>query len=179
MIARPIITLSNTPVLETDRPSLRATQHGDFEPCAAFLTSDRARFVGGPHDRNQSWRAVGQLTGHWVHRGFGMFIFHAKGDATPLGMTGPWFPEGWPEHEIAWSIWVPAAEGKGLAFEAATAARAYAWNALGWNSAVSYIDPDNARSIRLAERMGAVPDGNPVPEGESLTYLHPAPEAFQ
>jgi RimJ/RimL family protein N-acetyltransferase len=114
-----------------------------------------------------------------VHRGFGMFIFHAKGDATPLGMVGPWSPEGWPEHEIAWSIWAPAAEGKGLAFEAATAARAYAWNALGWNSAVSYIDPDNARSIRLAERMGAVPDGNPVPEGESLTYLHPAPEAFQ
>jgi RimJ/RimL family protein N-acetyltransferase len=122
---------------------------------------------------------VGHLTGHWVHRGFGMFIFHAKGDATPLGMAGPWFPEGWPEHEIAWSIWAPAAEGKGLAFEAATAARAYAWNALGWTGAVSYIDPDNARSVRLAERLGAVPDGSPVPEGESLTYRHPAPEAVQ
>jgi RimJ/RimL family protein N-acetyltransferase len=122
---------------------------------------------------------VGYLTGHWVHRGFGMFIFHAKGDAMPLGMAGPWFPEGWPEHEIAWSIWAPAAEGKGLAFEAATAARAYAWNALGWTGAVSYIDPDNARSVRLAERLGAVPDGNPVPEGESLTYRHPAPEAVQ
>ncbi|MCA3450908.1 MAG: GNAT family N-acetyltransferase [Rhodobacter sp.] len=179
MITRSTITLSNTPVLETERLFLRAPQPGDFEPCAAFLTSDRARFVGGPCDRNQSWRAMGHMTGHWVHRGFGMFIFHAKGDETPLGMAGPWFPEGWPEHEIAWSIWLPAAEGKGLAFEAATAARAYAWNSLGWNSAVSYIDPDNARSIRLAERMGAMRAANPVSEGGSLVYRHPVPEARQ
>jgi len=179
MITRSTITLSNTPVLETERLFLRAPQPGDFEPCAAFLTSDRARFVGGPCDRNQSWRAMGHMTGHWVHRGFGMFIFHAKGDETPLGMAGPWFPEGWPEHEIAWSIWLPAAEGKGLAFEAATAARAYAWNSLGWNSAVSYIDPNNARSIRLAERMGAMRAANPVPEGGSLVYRHPVPEARQ
>ena len=179
MITRSTITLSNTPVLETERLFLRAPQPGDFEPCAAFLTSDRARFVGGPCDRNQSWRAMGHMTGHWVHRGFGMFIFHAKGDETPLGMAGPWFPEGWPEHEIAWSIWLPAAEGKGLAFEAATAARAYAWNSLGWNSAVSYIDPDNARSIRLAERMGAMRAANPVSEGGSLVYRNPVPEARQ
>ncbi|MDZ7906879.1 MAG: hypothetical protein U5N10_00645 [Gemmobacter sp.] len=56
------------------------------------------------------------MTGHWVHRGYGMFIWHLKGDDTPLGMTGPWFPETWPEQEIGWTVWNPAAEGKGLGF---------------------------------------------------------------
>jgi RimJ/RimL family protein N-acetyltransferase len=120
------------------------------------------------------------LTGHWVHRGFGMFIFHAKGDPTPLGMTGPWFPEGWPEHELGWSVWNSAAEGKGFAFEAARAARDYAWRALGWTCAVSYIDPANDRSIALARRMGAVLDRDATApgDGEALVYRHPAPEAL-
>lgn len=172
-------TLAQTPLIETDRLVLRAPKRGDYEPCAAFLTSDRARFVGGPLDRNLAWRAMCHLTGHWVHRGFGMFIFHAKGDPTPLGMTGPWFPEGWPEHELGWSVWNAAAEGKGLAFEAANAARDYAWSVLGWTSAVSYIDPANDRSIALARRMGATLDESATSpgDGDALVFRHPAPEA--
>jgi RimJ/RimL family protein N-acetyltransferase len=171
-------TLAQTPVIETERLILRAPQRDDFEPCAEFLTSDRAKYVGGPLDRNLAWRAMCHLTGHWVHRGFGMFIFQAKGDDTPLGMTGPWFPEGWPEHELGWSVWSPGAEGKGFAFEAARAARDFAWNTLGWTSAVSYIDPDNARSIVLARRMGAVLDAAAASpgDGEALVFRHAAPE---
>ena len=172
-------TLAQTPVIETERLVLRAPKRGDYEPCAAFLTSERAKFVGGPLDRTLAWRAMCHLTGHWVHRGYGMFIFHAKDDPTPLGMTGPWFPEGWPEHELGWSVWNPAAEGKGLAFEAARGARDFAWTRLGWTGAVSYIDPANDRSIALARRMGAVLDEAAVSpgDGEALVFRHPSPEA--
>lgn len=170
--------LAQTPVIATERLVLRAPQRGDFEPFADFLMSERAKFVGGPLERGLAWRAVCHLTGHWVHRGFGMFIFHAKGDDTPLGMAGPWFPEGWPEHEIGWSVFRPEAEGKGFAYEAARAARDYAWNVLGWTTAVSYIDPGNDRSIALALRLGAVHDAaaDHPGDGASLVYRHPAAE---
>ncbi|HSF63999.1 MAG TPA: GNAT family N-acetyltransferase [Paracoccaceae bacterium] len=174
------IALSGVPVLETARLVLRAPRAGDFEPFADFLTSDRAQHVGGPLTRALAWRAMGHLTGHWVHRGFGMFIFADKtAPDTPLGMAGPWFPESWPEREIGWSVWNPAAEGKGLAFEAAAAARAHAFGTLGWTTAVSYIAPANARSIALAERLGAARDADaahPNPDEPCLVYRHPVPE---
>ena len=67
----------------------------------------------------------------------------------------------WVEPEFGWSAWSPETEGKGIVREAAAAARDWAWDNLGWTTAVSYIDQDNARSIALAERLGAVhdPDG--------------------
>ena len=73
-------------------------------------------------------------------------------------------------------MWDPAAEGKGYAFEAAQAARAHAFDVLGWETAVSYIDPGNARSIELAERLGAVrdPEAAPFHEGD-LVFRHSAP----
>ncbi len=177
------VTLAGTPVLETRRLILRAPRAGDYAPWAAFAASDRARYIGGPIVGRLSWRAMGHLTGHWVHRGFGMFIFSLHSDPdTPLGMAGPWFPEGWPEHEIGWSVWADGAEGTGLATEAATAARDHAFGTLGWTTAVSYIDRDNARSIRLAEKLGArrdpgaaVPDfGDDEDPAQTLVYRHQA-----
>lgn len=175
-----MIALADTPTLHTARLVLRAPRAGDHAAWEAFATSDRARHVGGPLSDRLAWRALCHLTGHWVHRGFGMFIFSDRAAPdTPLGMAGPWFPVGWPEHEIGWSVWAPEAEGRGIAFEAAAAARDWAFRALGWTTAVSYIDPANARSIRLAERLGAVRDpAAATPEADgTLVFRHPAPGA--
>lgn len=168
--------LANTHVIETERLVLRAPVAGDWPQFNAMLASDRAGFIRtAGYDLAQTWRSFGHLIGHWVLRGFGMFVWQAKGDPTGLGMTGPWFPETWPEREIGWSVWNPQAEGKGMAFEAACAARAYAYRHLGWPTAVSYIHPDNLRSRRLAERLGAAPDRDATPMGDCLVYRHPAP----
>ena len=68
-----------------------------------------------------------------------------------------------------------------LTFEqmAAAAARDHAFGALGWETAVSYIDPDNIRSVALAERLGARHDPEARGPGENscLVYRHPRPEA--
>lgn len=172
------ITLQPTPVVATERLILRAPKSGDYPHWRACAMSDRARYIGGPLDDQQAWRSMCHMTGHWVHRGYGMFIWHLKGDDTPLGMTGPWFPETWPEQEIGWTVWNPAAEGKGLAHEAAVAARRFAYTVLGWHTAVSYIHPENIRSIALAERLGARPDSQAKPMGSDpcLVYRHPAPK---
>ena len=88
-----------------------------------------------------------------------------------------WFPADWPETEIGW-IMFEGGEGKGYAFEAAEAARTHVFETLGWDTAVSYIDPHNARSIALAERLGAVRDDSAErPHPDDLVYRHPKPEA--
>lgn len=176
--------LANTPVLTTERLVLRAPRAGDWPVFADFLGSDRSRFIGGPKDRKEAWRAFGHVIGMWVLRGFGSFVFTRKDGDTPLGMTGPWFPEGWPEREIGWTVWRPEAEGKGYAHEAAKAARDHAFRDLGWETAVSYIDGGNARSVALAERLGAILDTaarapDPGAGAPCLVYRHrhPGPEA--
>ena len=61
---------------------------------------------------------------------------------------------------------------------AAEAARTHVFETLGWDTAVSYIDPQNARSIALAERLGAVRDDSAArPHPDDLVYRHPKPEA--
>ena len=46
-----MIALSPTPVIETARLILRTPQGHDRKPWAAFASSGRARYIGGPHDR--------------------------------------------------------------------------------------------------------------------------------
>ncbi len=75
-----------------------------------------------------------------------------------LGIAGPFFPDCWPEPEIGWTVF-SCAEGRGLAHEAALAARAYVYGTLGWDTVISAIAPGNTRSVALARRMGAVAEG--------------------
>lgn len=166
------------PELETERLILRGPKPDDWEADAAFRTSDRARFVGGPYTRMMAWRGFASRWGHWAMRGYGMFTVTMRGSDAPLGVIGPLFAEGWAEPEIGWILY-QAAEGKGIAFEAASAARAWCYGSLGWTTAISYIDPANARSRALAERLGCtLDDTTPHPfDRPTLVYRHPAPES--
>lgn len=170
---------AETPVLDTPRLRLRAPAIADFEGFAAYLASERSRFTGGPLERNLAWRGFGHIVGHWVLRGYGVFVIEDKATGRAIGTSGPWFPEGWPEPEIAWTLWDAAAEGKGLAVEAALAARAWAYEALGWTTAISLILEGNARSEALAARMGCVPEGRftHAQYGASSIWRHPPADA--
>ncbi|GLS85762.1 GNAT family acetyltransferase [Cypionkella aquatica] len=176
-----MITLVGIPEIETDRLRLRGPKTSDFDAMAAFLGSPRSAFVGGPVSSGQAWRSFCHLTGHWLHRGYSMFILADKSTDAALGMAGPWFPEGWPEPELGWSIWDADSEGHGLAHEAAVAARAHAYDALGWKTAISLIADDNLRSQALARRLGCTRDGSFSHEtfGASQIWRHPAPEYLQ
>ena len=177
--------LADTPVLETERLTLRAPAMQDYPLCEAFTCSDRASYIlPEPGTPRLAWRALAHMTGMWPLRGFGPFVFCDRASGAALGLAGPWYPMDWPEPEITWSVWAPEAEGKGLAFEAAQAARAWAYGDLGWTTAVSYIDPANARSIALARRLGATRDPEaPLIDGDTpentLVFRHPAPERLQ
>lgn len=178
------VILCPTPVLETARLVLRAPAARDFEPWRDFFLSERSQWIraqGTEPDEVTAWRAWSGVIGHWVMRGWGSFVFTTHDSDRALGMTGPWAPINWPEYEIGWTIWSGENEGNGLVAEAATAARQHAYSVLGWRTAVSYIAPQNTRSMRLAERLGATLDRTAAPfpgEKEALVYRHPAPEAL-
>lgn len=162
-------------ILTTERLRLRRPEVRDADGAMAFFRSQRARYAGGTKDSAGAWRSFAVELGHWELRGYGLFALTTHDDDTCLGLVGPWYPEGWPETEIGWILW-PAAEGKGYGYEAALAARGYAYQVLGWETAVSYIDEQNTRSIALAERLGATWDlSAPTAAADCRVYRHPAP----
>ncbi|MEO0569473.1 MAG: GNAT family N-acetyltransferase [Pseudomonadota bacterium] len=175
--------LINTPVLETERLTLRAFARQDVKRAMRFLVSERSQYMGGPYTSHDAWNHCASLIGHWAIHGHGIFSICLKGSDDAIGDVGPYFPEGWVEKEIGWDLWDPEFEGKRYATEAALAAREYAFGTLGWTTAVSYIDPKNANSIGVAKRLGCTLDdtaGIPqLPDWEgTLVYRHPSPKGM-
>jgi RimJ/RimL family protein N-acetyltransferase len=160
----------NLPMLFTPRLTLRPLSGADFEAWAAFSADPATmRFIGGVKSRAESWRTLCTAAGAWSVRGFSVFSVIERDTGRWVGRIGPWEPEGWPMPEIAWAV-APEFAGTGYAHEAAIAAIDYAVDVLGWDQIVHTIAPDNVRSIRLAQRLGAVNRG-PVPLPEPFTDL--------
>ncbi|TCS67507.1 GNAT family N-acetyltransferase [Primorskyibacter sedentarius] len=163
------------PVLHTDRLELRAPRAEDYPDFKATFSSYRARFMGGPLNAYETWMLYAAEIGHWDIRGFGMWMVHLKDTEETVGMAGGWFPARWPEREIAWIIW-PDKAGKGFALEATNRVRHHFYEDQGWETAVSYLDPKNLDSIRLAERLGAKKDKDAATvDGSDVCYRHPSP----
>lgn len=141
------------PTLSTARLVLRPAVMADFAAYAAFLATDRARYMGGPHDAKTAWDWFCNDTAQWVLLDMGALIVTHQGRV--LGQVavcgGPVFPE----PELGWFLYDAADEGHGFAAEAATAMRDWALGPRGLASVVCYVDAGNAASIRLAERLGA------------------------
>lgn len=167
------------PRLETDRLVLRAPCAADFEPEAAFFATEASRFVGGPQRPDQTWRMLALFLGHWMLRGYGFWGVEHRQTGDYLGHVGLWYPEGWPEPEVGWTL-MTHATGHGFATEAATAARAYAYGVLQWPTAISLILPGNEASMAVARRLGATFETTYDHPGFGTVQIwrHPAPDAL-
>ncbi|MEM1345285.1 MAG: GNAT family N-acetyltransferase [Pseudomonadota bacterium] len=172
-------TPSAAPSLTTERLCLRGHRLSDFDAYAAFYASERATHIGGPYTPSRAWASFAADLGHWVLMGFGWWIVTDKGDpgSHPLGTVGLHCPPNHPEPEIGWTLFA-GAEGKGFAHEAAAGVLAWGWQHRIATSLVSYIAPANARSIALAERLGAHLDAvapKPAHAPDVLVYRHSVP----
>jgi RimJ/RimL family protein N-acetyltransferase len=165
------------PTLTTDRLVLRAHRLEDFAPIAALFETDRSRYMDGPRKPAEVWRGFAGDVGQWPLLGYGAWAITLR-DGTYVGQVGLNRPLDFPEDELGWLVF-DGYEGRGYAYEAAVAARDFAFGAAGLKTLVSYIDPDNTRSLRLAERLGAVRDPSAAtPNGDPcLVYRHPNPRA--
>lgn len=157
------------PQITTARLVLRAPRIADFPAYAAILMSKRARFMGGPFDRSRAWHDFSQYVAGWQLRGAGLWTAQQRQDADIAGFVSVGMESGDREHELGYLLCADA-EGQGLALEAVMAARDYALSDLGLPTLVSYVDPANRRSARVAERAGAQRD--PAAEAAFDTPVH-------
>jgi RimJ/RimL family protein N-acetyltransferase len=142
------------PRFETERLVVRAPVIEDFAAYREILMSPRAVYMSEePLDRRQTWLDFTQVIATWMLRGHGLFTIANKATGDVLGFTLIGMESDDLEPELGWFL-VEGAEGKGYALEAARAVRRWGIETLELPALVSYIDPPNARSIRLAERLG-------------------------
>ncbi len=141
--------------LETERLILRQFREEDLDAYAAMVADPEVmRHLGsGPMDREEAWRNMAMVVGHWRLRGFGMWAVEEKATGAMIGRVGCWRPEGWPGLEVGWTLrrewW-----GKGYATEAGRASLDAAFDRIGERHVISLIHDENQASIRVARRLG-------------------------
>ncbi|SFK48561.1 Protein N-acetyltransferase, RimJ/RimL family [Pseudovibrio ascidiaceicola] len=161
------------PTLETERLRLRPMTIEDWPAYEQLMQSERSQFMGGPTPKHVTWGIFSHDIAHWVLFGHGALMIDDKTTGKTVGQVGLNHGPLFPEHELGWFLY-EGFEGHGYALEAAQTMRKWAFDRLSLKTLVSYIDPKNDRSRKLAERMGAVidPDAqrhDPV----DLVYRHP------
>lgn len=148
----------------------------DLRHLCEVYSSERARYVGGRLPKQQVWHNFTTGIAQWPLLGMGVWAVDLARTSECVGEVAVTHPPDYPEVELGWLLF-NGREGNGYAYEAACAARDYAFRAIRPESLVSYIDPDNHRSIKLAQRLGAMLDDTaPTPNGDPcLVYRYTVP----
>jgi RimJ/RimL family protein N-acetyltransferase len=180
-MANPFLRGREVPVVETARLRLRAHRAGDFaDSCALWGDPNVTRHIGGqPLSEEEVWSRLLRYVGHWVWVGFGYWVIEEKNSGEFVGEMGfaDWKRQIEPSlrgvPELGWVL-ATRHHGKGYATEAVLAAIDW-WNSRSdlpscpvdpENSSVSVapqlrsarmvciIDPENVRSLRVAQKCG-------------------------
>lgn len=145
--------------LATERLTFRQWQTSDYPAIAEFYANkENAHFVGGIKPPEDAWRLMASYIGHYVLHGYSYLAIETKKNQELIGTVGLWNSQPWPEPELGYWL-IPEAQGKGYAQEAGLAVKAYALDELNLDTLVSYIDPSNEPSKKLALTIGARLDG--------------------
>ena len=157
---RRMTTTYEIPTLHTDRLVLRGFRAGDLDAWAAMEADPEVRRYRGNNlrSREQAWGVMETTLGQWALRGYGLFALELTSNGGFAGFAGVLHPADWPEPELAYSL-ARAHWGQGLSVEAVRAARDWAVCRHSFARLASFILPANTRSIRVAEKLGAVRDG--------------------
>ena len=168
--------------LETDRLLLRDLEPDDLDDLAAIFADEEAmRWIGagGVLGRDVAAGMIEREQRHYRERGWGQWATVERASGHVIGVCGLIL---WPaiggreELEVAYLL-ARHAWGKGYATEAAAAIRDHAL-VLGTERPVSLIYPDNAASIRVAEKNGMVYEKDVPFQGHMLRlYRLPASAA--
>jgi RimJ/RimL family protein N-acetyltransferase len=149
------------PELRTERLRMRAPRFDDYERFAEMLGDPLVGAGLGKPDGltpHEAWLDLSVLAGHWALRGFGHWVLEELDGGEVVGRAGLYHPPDWPELEVGWTV---AREhwGNGYAPEAGRAVCSWAHSELGVAHILSLIHPENARSMRVAEKLGMTREG--------------------
>ncbi len=149
------------PIIDTPRLTLRSHRLEDFAACCAMWADPNVtRYISGkPSTPQQTWARLLNYAGHWALMGFGYWAVEEKSSGKFIGELG--FADF--KREMTPSIsdfpelgWAFASEfhGKGYASEALQYVTAWADTHLSGKKVVCIINPENRKSITIAERLG-------------------------
>ena len=179
--------------LYTDRLCLRAPTPRDAEALYdLFADAEVMQGLGKePVSVVEDVRAMIEegMIGGWRTDGLGAFILEtAATDPQVVGQAGlmifdtrDWTPSTWAkagshaQPELGWAL-RPAHWGNGYATEAAAGIRKWAYERRSIGQLVSLISPDNVRSQRVAQRLGATPTETVTPadsKRKTVVWRHP------
>jgi RimJ/RimL family protein N-acetyltransferase len=148
--------------LRTERLLLRRWKPSDeAEMTRINRHPEVGRYLNRPVDDDALAAFYGLITDHWHRHGYGPWALESvEGDSSGqfLGFAGlahvpPFLAAAGPAPELGWRL-DPVFWGRGLATEAAIAARDHALGPLGLPQLISIIHPDNDRSRRVAVKLG-------------------------
>lgn len=153
--------MSRAPVIETERLILRGHVKADLDECFAMWgDAEVTRFIGGkPAALDEVWSRLLRYVGHWDQMDYGFWTVREKVGGRFVGEVGfadfkrqmsPSFGE---TPEMGWVL-SPAVQGRGYATEAVNAALAWADRRFSGGRTVCMISPENAPSLRVAEKAG-------------------------
>lgn len=156
--------------MSSDRLRLREFSQGDLDDLAA-LVADPAQmtFYERPKTREEASAWLARNLAFYEEKGFGFWVIELLATSEFAGYCGirPLDLDGVSEIEIGWHVkktfW-----NRGVATEAAIAARGLAFTSFGMSRLVALIPPDHLGSRRVAEKIGMHPERNTVLEGEDL-----------
>ena len=160
--------------IETRRLKLRQWANNDSEAYIRYFADEKdSKYFGGGKNPDEAWRHMAMMIGHWQLKGFGYWAVDEKESGDFVGCVGLWKSPGWPELELGYWI-AKEKQRKGYAREAAAECVKYARDVLGAESLVSYIDPGNEPSIKLAGVLGATFEETIelVEQGPHCVYRH-------
>ncbi|HEX2081455.1 MAG TPA: GNAT family N-acetyltransferase [Longimicrobium sp.] len=143
-------------MIQTPRLLLRELTDDDHAALYEMYQDARMnRFIGGPPPpREEYWRKVRDTwPAYYARHGFGLWATVRKEDGRLVGRCGLLAQEveGERHVEVGYAL-APEFWGRGYATEAARASRDHAFRTLDVPHLISLIHPDNAGSIRVAER---------------------------
>jgi RimJ/RimL family protein N-acetyltransferase len=149
-------------VIETERLHIRPLTLDDAPFILALVTQPSwLRFIGdkGVTDVASAERYLreGPIAMQARH-GFALQLVVLKEGATPIGICGLLKRDSLPDPDLGFAL-LDAYEGRGYAFEAASAIMQMARTTLGLRRVMAIATPDNARSAALLERLGFTPQG--------------------
>ena len=144
-------------ITQAPRLTLRHFQPDDLDVLAPILADSKVmRFSSiGQMTRSQTQALLNSILSSYQQRNYGLYAVIYRENQQLIGFCGLIMQliDEQQEVEIGYRL-AQTYWGKGLATEAATAVRDYGINTLGFNRLISIIDPNNIRSIRVAQKIG-------------------------
>ena len=142
--------------IDTERLYLRPVTMHDVDDLFALHSEPEVSEFMRAFDRADMIERVRRDDRDWREYGHGLFALLASDDGRFLGRIGLKY---WPQFDEAEVGWVLRREawGNGYATEAARACAAWGFHEFDCPYLTAMIRPENARSIRVAERLGMTP----------------------